>query len=1672
MASKVTSINAGQDAKSTFFIVDPNPPGRDIVPPEDLFMYVKFSVRTKRRSIIGIDNSINNSGSLGEIDFISTKVEKDSETQKILNNGVSYATTDWTDIGGVRTKGAGVLEGFGIQSISINYGASLVPQVDIKFTDLRGAALFDGISSDSESSLYSIFFKLPYPVFELTVKGYFGKPVTYCLHLVNWNSDFDGSSGNFNINAKFVGFQQAFLADMVMQNVISCVNTAEGLSELEKLTIKDINGVEKPTPKLDTFLSDINKLDSDIVKSIKEKSPAFEELKSLNTKLEKIKAIRNYVGAPIPKNSDNTNENEYSVNVVNTESIGGGLRYNIDYLSIRDFIIIKGIFYSDQNKGNNSNDLDQKKTFDTYFINFNRLITDFNTDYPNELSASISNTTEDIVLSQIIGQNGLIVNDSEKFKQLEGFNSADVIIGDYVGVGKFSSDGSDIVRVYNLFDVRVEIEKKYNEILEDKKEKEKEFIDYLNIELAKKLDFDPKMRDIFTIIMNNIQAMLTTIYNVAKKASDESIKQKRIKAIRDKRTDIKDGAEQVYPFPDVANQSEGSTEEITWLGDFIKRSDYDAFPEIDFVENSIRGYIRTNRIFNDTAKLTKFELIEGWLPINPTDTTEIPYKNLSWNRLSGSGISGELIETILKRLGVIVGFSEYNDRVINQVGYLEGSFCALEILDEKYRNIIDNNINIDDIIDYGISNNIISNQGVDEYVLTDDPTDNLTFGATNISLYKEDTDYIYISNNCNNSKGDRIINNSILIDYKISDIYSSNIIKIEEDKSFDNLKSNLENVKRDGIKYFNKGNLLPHQNLSFIVWGQTIQKNLGVKRENFNSGYKLTIDNINKIDGKTTSLVQTNQSKNNYIGILNTQPSAINPKYLIDSDLYSGQTQEGKALLMLNTLPFDNPKVILKHLTDNSKVVELPNLYMIWLGGTLWRYTQVNGLNVPSGATPAVGPDPIVWGTTPSVSSNQLLSNIGRNVYTDDIVPVEFLNLPNSVKETLIGLFTSWVSSGKFTEFEGNVASYTESVVDSDQNNNKIYGDYLARILSEEISLITLTPDIWRNVRKSDITFTRKQLTDFLDKFTTSFRKFNTQVVTPEQQRLERVSDDKEYENTINDKNIKIAFYKFYKNVYDKWIAGTTNGKIFNTCVTGSNDRNLIDYFNFIDRGWNDIGDIAAINLNSLTTLINNPDTNAYFYIAKILRDSNFILQILPSYINFKDENEVKKMFEPVTELENSNSGPAYVCIKAGGNSKNLDIKDIEYRYKDDRMDFNNPNSYKDIVRGTKGKDFNELNYNLVAFRVAFGAENQSIFKNVSLNQEEHRETGEYFKVLADLVDRRGGTQKSYVGNDLYKAFSVRSYKCDIESLGCMNIQPLMYFQLDNVPFFKGAYLITNVNHDITPNHITTNFSGLRQSSVTLPTVTETTAYINLDLDELNEGVSTPELIPPQRNILSFGAEDPESNFNFEAKTTTSNLISIGFVPDFVNDLSSSEANTLIRDTLTSFGITTNAQVSMFFAQLAYESRNGRDKEEVWNNPDCGGGNTTQLAYSSPENTLGNDPNTTDGYEYRKRGYISILGKTEYTDANGDTRVNNNISPQNSDILLNPDIVINSPLNSLVISAYKWSQLGLTSLTKGSGAQFAESTKFITGSDVVEPDRSSTFEKVLNVFQLLDKTNV
>ena len=122
--------------------------------------------------------------------------------------------------------------------------------------------------------------------------------------MVNWTSKFDPSTGNFNISANFVGFQQAFLNDLTMGDIVGAVNTEIGSQMLKQLKMGPNKDMETPT--IDSFVKTIAELQRDL-EALKIEEETYKELIILNTQLNKIKSIGDFIGTPIEKeNSDTT----------------------------------------------------------------------------------------------------------------------------------------------------------------------------------------------------------------------------------------------------------------------------------------------------------------------------------------------------------------------------------------------------------------------------------------------------------------------------------------------------------------------------------------------------------------------------------------------------------------------------------------------------------------------------------------------------------------------------------------------------------------------------------------------------------------------------------------------------------------------------------------------------------------------------------------------------------------------------------------------------------------------------------------------------------------------------------------------------------------------------------------------------------------------------------------------------------------------------------------------------------------------------------------------------------------------------------------------------------------------------------------------------------------------
>lgn len=178
-------------------LIDPNSAFNNGVPnPEDLNIFAELKIYRRRY------NDPNKP--------FNDKTALDKEIITVVNflgfDKASRAfTTNYTENG----------ENFGITNITLKLDSSYVPQINIDFVDVRGQSFF----KKGGASKYAGLLDFPPPIFELTLKGYYGKKVNYRLHLVKQNSRFDSSSGNFIISANLIGLTYAPLADLFLSYI-------------------------------------------------------------------------------------------------------------------------------------------------------------------------------------------------------------------------------------------------------------------------------------------------------------------------------------------------------------------------------------------------------------------------------------------------------------------------------------------------------------------------------------------------------------------------------------------------------------------------------------------------------------------------------------------------------------------------------------------------------------------------------------------------------------------------------------------------------------------------------------------------------------------------------------------------------------------------------------------------------------------------------------------------------------------------------------------------------------------------------------------------------------------------------------------------------------------------------------------------------------------------------------------------------------------------------------------------------------------------------------------------------------------------------------------------------------------------------------------------------------
>jgi len=471
---------------------------------------------------------------------------------------------------------------FGIDSINIDVkGANFVPQITINFVDVRGKTLFES----SENSPYRAFFHLPWPIFYLTVKGYYGKAIRYRLHMIDFKSRFNDSNGNFEITTKFVGSTFAWLNDIPLSAIINCPymflveekdntkfnqntglyettvkQSSRGYSILKSVyrqyeqkglipkgfpvrTLKEIGYIAE---SLDKILEQqiFSKVSMDVFSGIKEMDTLLNDFEN------SIKAWgKQYLSQEYTS---------FTKTSTNNETVSD-LWF---YLNAKDKTETKHIL------GNGAGALEL-------------LLTSFNT--------AMGKTK--LLTQELYNNNVLINKTSGDFKRISIRNVKN--ISSYY---KVLNDKKVVVYIDGIFEDIFQIRKSFEEQrkkVEDDVEREMNKVIKSN---EYGFGFEPTVRNMFAVLLANAEVFIRLMKDVHNKAFEAANNRKKTLTNLSKESK----GENIYPWPEVKKpQGGGKQNVIAYPGDEelvhkLKSYDKTLWPEVDFIEEYIK--IVTNRV--------------------------------------------------------------------------------------------------------------------------------------------------------------------------------------------------------------------------------------------------------------------------------------------------------------------------------------------------------------------------------------------------------------------------------------------------------------------------------------------------------------------------------------------------------------------------------------------------------------------------------------------------------------------------------------------------------------------------------------------------------------------------------------------------------------------------------------------------------------------------------------------------------------------------------------------------------------------------------------------------------------------------------------------------------------------------------------------------------------------
>ena len=373
--------------------------------------------------------------------------------------------------------------------------------------------------------------------------------------------------------------------------------------------------------------------------------------------------------------------------------------------------------------------------------------------------------------------------------------------------------------------------------------------------------------------------------------------------------------------------------------------------------------------------------------------------------------------------------------------------------------------------------------------------------------------------------------------------------------------------------------------------------------------------------------------------------------------------------------------------------------------------------------------------------------------------------------------------------------------------------------------------------------------------------------------------------NPFKNTDLKLSTYMTLKSLYDKWLSFPPYGPEETWCLTRrKNTDSEFDNFIYVDTYYNEIGDKLLVNITKVTewlsSMVPTGDLNTkegqmqytgksmYEFLTEVAQGCGGNLFAIPQKFAMSDEESIKNMFTPMPLYSNwDDDSSGYVFMYTYQPSQHLGDESTStvdmngWSPDGDGLDLSD-----DEIVGSVLPNSDDA-YIIPAFGVTYAKQNQSIFKNIQLTTANMAVTEAGIAATFNVAAKSSESPRESVlyGQDLYRIYSNYSYNCSVETMGNMQIMPMMYFQLNNVPFWRGAYQIIKVGHSITAGNISTTFEGVRINRYAIPMADGAIVIEPVTGDEVTDGGNTTggTKIISTTNPGSYSGELSPSNFKW-----------------------------------------------------------------------------------------------------------------------------------------------------------------------------------------------------------------